>query len=116
MIHDGDSIAKALGLFHVMGSVKNGAARPGEALDRVEEMIARLRIDACRRLIEEQYRRIMHQGACEVKPPLHAARIRLHAMAGAVGQAREAKTPADALLEAGACQAVQSTEKGKILR
>ena len=51
-----------------------------------------------------------------VEPPLHAARIRLNAVAGASGQARQVNAPAHAFLETNACQSVQFAEKGKVLR
>src|SRR5688572_26659115 len=97
LIHDGDAIAEPFGLFHVMSGVEDGAARTGKLFDQVEEVIARLWIDAGGWLIEQQDRRIMYQSTRQVEPPLHAARIRLNAVTGASGQPRQAEAPAHAL-------------------
>ena len=72
---------RRLGFLHVMRRVENGAAGLGQSLDAGQEMIARLRIDACCRLVEEENLGIVHHGAGEIQPPFHAARIAFDAIA-----------------------------------
>src|SRR6185436_13630979 len=99
-----------------MGGVEDGAAGAGEALDRVEEVIARLRIDARSRLVEKQNRWIMHQGASQIEAPLHAARVRHDTIGCAISQTRKAEAPGNALLETNASQTVQPAEESEVLR
>src|SRR4051812_49606309 len=77
LVHDGDAVAEPFGLFHVMSGVEDGAARTGKLFDRVEEVIAGLRIDAGGRLIEEQDRRGMHPSTPPGGPPPPAPPKRL---------------------------------------
>src|SRR4029453_2973259 len=51
---DGDAIAEPLRFFHVMRRVDDGAPVAMQRLDALEDLVARLRIDADGRLVEQQ--------------------------------------------------------------
>ena len=65
--------AQGLHLFHVMAGVDDGHAGGVEPAHFLEDVIARLRIDADGRLVEQQQPRLMHQGHAQVEPAFHAA-------------------------------------------
>ena len=65
--------ADALDLLHVMGAVNHGSAGIGGAADGFQDLLARLRIDADGRLVEQQQIRSMDHAAGEIEPPLHPA-------------------------------------------
>src|SRR5262249_29329743 len=54
LVHNGDPVAETLGLFHVVGGVEDGLSLPGQLADRVEDLVARLRIDARGGLVQQQ--------------------------------------------------------------
>ncbi len=59
-VDDRDAIAEPLGFFHVVRRVDDGAAVAVQRLDVLEDLVARLRIDADRRLVEQQQLGIVH--------------------------------------------------------
>ena len=54
MVDDRHAVADRLHLFHVVAGVDDDAIGRGERADSLEQEGARLRVDADRRLIEEQ--------------------------------------------------------------
>src|SRR2546426_5957820 len=54
VIHDRDAVAQALGFLHVVGREQHGPAVRAEPADDFPQLPSRLRIQAGRRLIEEQ--------------------------------------------------------------
>ena len=92
-VDDGDAIAEALGFFHVVGRVDDGAALAVQRFDVLEDLVARLRIDADRGLVEQQQVRLVHERGGEVEAPLHAARIGADAIVLAIGEADEIEAP-----------------------
>ena len=70
VIHDGDAVAQALGLIHVVRGENDGAARLLELVDQVPQMAARLGIEAGGRLVEKQQLRIADQRAGHGQPLL----------------------------------------------
>ena len=67
-----DAVA-ALGLVHVVGGDQHGQPAAGEAMDLVPELAPRLRVDAGRRLVEQQQLRLVHDAGGERQPLLPAA-------------------------------------------
>ena len=63
VVHDGDAIAEALGLVHVVRGENDGAAAPLEVVDQVPQMAARLGIEAGGGLVEKEQLGIADQGA-----------------------------------------------------
>ena len=73
VVDDGDAIA-VLGLFHVVGGHENGDADlVAQPADVAPHGVARLRVEAGRRFVEEQDGRVMQQAAGDLQPSLHAA-------------------------------------------
>ena len=68
----------------------------GEALDALEDRVAALRVDADGRLVEDEQPRAVQQADADVEPPLHAARVGLGLVVGAVGQADHVEHLVDA--------------------
>ena len=64
---------------------------PAQLLDALEDGVARLRIDADRRLVEDQQRRAVEQADADVEPALHPARELLDRIARPVGEPDDAK-------------------------
>src|SRR5262249_27097626 len=53
-VHDAETVAQALRLFHVVGGVQNRDTFVAQVLDDVEDVLARVRIDADRGFIEKE--------------------------------------------------------------
>ena len=92
-VDDRDAIAEALGFFHVMRRVDDRAAFAMQRLDALEDLVARLRIDADGRLVEQQQFGIVQDRGGQIEPPLHAAGIAAGAIALAIGEADEIEAP-----------------------
>src|SRR5262245_46284354 len=65
----------------------------------LEDVVARLGIDAGRRLVEQEQAWSVNQASTEVEPPLHAARKSLDAGVAAIGQANRSQYLLHALAE-----------------
>ena len=90
MVDDGDLLRRALGLFHIMrGKEDRQSAFLVQFFDIRPDIIARLRIEACRRLVQKQDRRRVQQPASDLEAPLHAAGKRLDQVVLAVPQLDE---------------------------
>ena len=63
-----------LGLVHEVGGDHHGHAAGHDRVDEPPELAPRQRIDARGRLVEEQHRRVVHDGAGERQPLLEAER------------------------------------------
>jgi len=72
MIDNRNSVAQALGFFHVMGRVDDRLSLPFESSMPVEDEVARLRMTPTGRLVEHQNRRIMNQRGGEIESAFHA--------------------------------------------
>ena len=77
----------ALGFIHVVRRDEHGDALRRQRVDLVPEIAPRFRIDARRRLVEEQHPRPVYDAAAEVQAALHAAAEALHWLAGAIAEA-----------------------------
>ena len=73
VVDDGDAVA-VLGLVHVVRGHEDGDADlVAQPADVAPDGVARLRVEADRRLVEEQHRRMVQQAAGDLQPPFHAA-------------------------------------------
>ena len=112
-----DEPIEALGLFHIRGRDDDAharAARP-HPLDQFPELAARQRIDAGRRLVEDQQIGIVDQRAAKAELLPHAARQLLRR---AVGERREpgaVEQLGDALLPLGGGLPEQAAEELDVL-
>src|SRR5881398_138124 len=74
----GDAVGHAIRFVHVVGGEEHGHALGGPEVAHVgPHLIAALRIEAERRLVEKQYLRRVQQPAGNLEPALHAAGERL---------------------------------------
>ena len=86
VIDDHDLAGQLVGLVEVLGREQHVRARVDEGPDRVPELDAAPRIEAGRRLVEEQQPRLTDQARPEVEPPAHAARVGAHEPIGSLDE------------------------------
>ena len=89
VVDDRDRVGQLVGLLEVLRREQERRALRDEAPDDVPHADAAARVEAGRRLVEEQQPRMADQRAAEVEPPAHAARVRLD---DAVARRRSART------------------------
>ena len=77
LVHDDQPVAQLLGLVHVVRGEHERHALLLEPVQAVPEQVARLRVEAGRRLVEQQQVGLVDQRAGDRQPPLHAARQRV---------------------------------------
>ena len=111
--HDDNAIGECSASSVV--SCRAAPCRGASALRVVEDRVATLRIDADRRLVEQQDVGIVQQAGCEIQPALHAAAERLHAIASAVGEPTMSARRSSRS-ERGAGQIVEAAEKPRCSR
>src|SRR5262252_2643327 len=73
VVHDGDAVAEALRLLHVMRRVDDRHSLAVQLLDHLEDSVARLRIHTYGRLIHEDQPWTMDHPRSHVQPTLHAS-------------------------------------------
>ena len=115
LVDDPDAIAEALRLLHVVGRVEDGHALPAELLDARQDRVAALRVDADRRLVEDEQPRLVEQPDADVQPPLHAAGELVGTLAGPLVEADDLEHLADAPLQRVTAHAVQLAEEAQVL-
>ena len=91
-VDDPDPVAQPLGLLHVVGRVEHRHPLAGQPLDALEDRVAALRIDADRRLVEDQQPRAVQQADPDVQAPLHPAREVLRLLARTLRRARSPRS------------------------
>ena len=79
LAHHRDAVGELLGLVEVVRREQDGLAERAERADHLPRRAARLRVEAGRRLVEEDEVGIADERDAEVEPPLLAARERLDA-------------------------------------
>src|SRR5207247_10587957 len=99
VIDDDDSIGDTLGFLHVMRRIEKRLAATLQQFEVVEDGISALRIDANRRLVEQQDVRIVQQPGGKVQAPLHTAAERFHEIALALREADQRKGGANGIVE-----------------
>jgi hypothetical protein len=73
---DPDAVGELVGLLEVLGGEENGRAVAVERLDLAPDRLPAHRIEAGRRLVEEQHARLVDERRGEVEPAPHPARVR----------------------------------------
>ena len=86
VVDDGDRVGQLVGLLEVLRRQQERRALADEAADDVPHPEPAARVEARRRLVQEQEPRPPDQGAAEVEPAAHAARVGLDDAVGGVGQ------------------------------
>ncbi len=115
MVHDHDAVAQPLRLFHVVRRVHERLAPRPQGLEVVEDRVAALRVDAHRRLVEQDELRVVQQARGQVQAPLHPAAERLDPVARAFGEADEGEAGGDGRLQGRSGQAVEGPEEPQVL-
>ena len=83
-----DAVGEHVGLLEVLRGQEDGhAVLARQARDLVPQGGAALRVEAGRRLVEEQDARAVHEREREVEAALHAARVAADLAVGRVGEA-----------------------------
>ncbi len=112
VINDADPVAQLGGFLHVVRRVEDGDTEPP---DRLEDGVAALRVDAHRRLVEDEQFGPVQQAGRHVGPPFHATRVRTDAVLPTIGQSHELERLTDARLELLSRQPVELPEEGEVL-
>ena len=86
VIHNRHPVAEALGLFHVVGRVKDSRSRLLKFLDGIEDEIARLWIHAYGGFIQEQDLRFMQEGAGQIQTTFHTTAKRRDPVFASLGE------------------------------
>ena len=86
VVDDGDRVGELVGLLEVLGREQERRALADEAADDVPHAEPAARVEAGRRLVQEQEPRPPDEGAAEVEPAAHAARVGLDDAVAGVGQ------------------------------
>ena len=90
---EGDARAELVGLVHVVRREEDRRAAVGERAHDLAQVARRLRVQAARRLVEEQHARRVEQRAREQQALAHAGRERLDLALGDLAQAHLARAP-----------------------
>ena len=99
VIDDRDAVGDAVGFVHVVRGQEDGHAFVlVQIFDVSPKLIAALRVEAERRLVEKQDFRRVQKSARNFQPPLHAARKCLHEVVFALPQLEELQQKFRALL------------------
>ncbi len=92
VVDDPDAIREDVGLFEVLRGEEDGhAVVLREAGDLLPERRSALRVEAGRRLVEEEDGGPVCEREREVEPALHAARVAVHLAVGGLGEADPAE-------------------------
>jgi hypothetical protein len=78
VVEQNDLIGEAIGFLQVLRGQHERHAFLDEAAEELPEVVAALRIEAGRRLVEEQHRRARDQAGRKIEPPAHAPGERPH--------------------------------------
>ena len=115
VVDDGDPVGELVGLVEVLRAEQDRRPSGDERADDVPDLVARARIEAGRRLVEEHQLRRDDDARRDVEPAAHAARVVLDQPAGRLGEAERLEQLGRARLGRGALQAEQPAEQDQVL-
>ena len=72
VVDDHDLVRQAIGFLEVLRRQQHGDTAVDQILDHAPQVGAPLRVEPCRRLVEEEDRRFVHERSREVEPAAHA--------------------------------------------
>ena len=84
LVHDHEVVAQLLGLVHVVGRDDERRAAALELIEALPQQVARLGVQAGRRLVEDDEVRLVDERAGDRQAPLHAAGQGLDLVLGAL--------------------------------
>jgi hypothetical protein len=85
-VDHGHPRGEPVGLLQVLGGQHDGGAVGDELADHRPDLVAAVRVEAGRRLVEEEHRRPVHERRRKVDPAAHAARVGAHWPVGRLAQ------------------------------
>ena len=85
-VDHGDPVGELVGLVEVLRAEQDRGALRDERADDVPDLVARARVEARRRLVEEHELGRDDDARGDIDPPAHAAGVVLHEPTGRVGQ------------------------------
>src|SRR4051812_14407600 len=113
--HDRHLVAEALGLLDVVRAHEDRDALGAQPVDERPQLLAHLRVQADRRLVEEQQPGPVQEGARDEQAPAHAAAERVDLRVAAFAQVGEAERALDRVLALALGHAVQVREDEEVL-
>jgi hypothetical protein len=108
-VDDRDLPRQAVGLLQVLGGEQNGHPVARQLGDDPPELLARARVKAGGRLVEQHDRRTADQSRREVEAPVHAARVDGRAAVGRIGELKALEQGGQDADEGGLPRAIFST-------
>ena len=115
VVDDRDRVGQLVGLLEVLGRQEERHALADEAPDDVPHPEPAARVETGRRLVEDEQPRPPDQGAGEVQPPPHPARVGLDDPVAGIDQLELLEQLVGALLRLGRGQLVQPAEQPEVL-
>ena len=86
LVEDRDPVGELFGLVQVLRREQHGRALPGELLDAVPHLDARLRVEPGGRFVQEDHRRLADQAHRDVEAAAHASGVRRHPSVRRLGE------------------------------
>jgi hypothetical protein len=86
VVDDQDAVCQLVGLVEVLGREQERRPVGDELADNRPHADPARRVEAGRRLVEEEHRRPCHEAGSEVEPPPHPTRVLAHDAVGGVAQ------------------------------
>ena len=91
VVDDPDPVGELVGLLEVLGGEEDGRALAVQRRDLLPDRLAADRVEAGRRLVEEEHPRLVDERRGEVEPPAHPARVGADAAVGGLRRGRRAR-------------------------
>ena len=115
VVDDGDAVCELVGLLEVLRAEQDRRALGDERADDVPDLVARARIQAGRRLVEEHELRGDDDARGDVQSAAHAAGVVLDELAGGLGQPERVEQLVGAALRGPAFEPEQQPEQDEVL-
>jgi hypothetical protein len=110
-----DPVGQLVRLLQVLRAEQDRGALAGERSDDLPDLVARARVQAGGRLVEEHQVRGHDQAGRDVQPAPHAAGVLLDEAGGRVREVERLEQLGGALLRSGALEAQQPPEQDQVL-
>ncbi len=115
LVDHGDPVAEHIGFEHVMGGQQDGLTLGLQVADHLAELARADRIQPDGRLVEEQHRGVMQQGAGDMEALFHSARVAFDALAAAILQPDQLEQVGDALFGEVGVDMVEAGEVAQVV-
>ena len=115
VVDDDDVVGELVGLVEVLGREQHGGAVGDELADEAPDVVARLRVEARRGLVEDQQARAADEARAEVEPAAHATGVAAHDAVAGVAEPKALERVGRAAAGIGAAQAVEPADHLQVL-